>query len=95
MKTAGHIGDKETTDGPLYKLWRTSMAELSDKELEKGLKLALKHPGYCNMGQFIKYCDSGTFAPYHQPYKAIEHHNKMTKEQRKAAMKKLREDVGL
>jgi hypothetical protein len=76
-----------------FHYWDAGLREFSDEDLIRGVKEARDFKGYLTLGVFRDMCRS-KLAPCHQPYQALPRPT-MTPLERKAAMKKLRETVGI
>lgn len=98
LKSSKLITQAEFDNADNYRYWQWSLAKMTDEDLLRGLRATQGFKGYFTLGAFVSLCEEPEVAPYHKPYNPnqIEDNSKsMTKEQRKAAMAKLREKVGL
>ena len=77
-----------------FKYWDYSMRDLDDERLMAGLKKAQDHTGFLTLGGFRNLCKPEETAPCHQAFQGLPK-PRMTVEQRKAAMAKLRAEVGI
>ena len=77
-----------------FKYWRYEMREFTDDQLGSGCGKASNFTGFFTLGEFKDLCTPEFRAPYHKSFQALPK-PKMTPEQRKAAAKKMREEVGL
>ena len=81
-----------------YKIFKSGVKDLTDSELIEGAKKAVeKHRGRLYPKDLIEYAKgkSMIMTACHKLYSAPEPKDQMTPEARKAAMKKLREEVGI
>lgn len=79
-----------------YIYWEHELRDMTDEQLLTGLENAKNHKGWLTIGGFRGLCEKPEVAPYHRPYNPNQlEHKGMTPEARKAAMKKLREEVGI
>jgi hypothetical protein len=77
-----------------FKYWENSLFDYSEDRLLTALKSAENWSGFLTLGDFRKLCEKPVVAPYHSQFKALPHKS-MDKDELRARIAKMREEVGI
>ena len=77
-----------------FKYWENSLFDYPEEQLLAGLKAAENWSGFLTLGDFRKLCDKPARAPYHSDFKALPHKS-MGKDETRARLAKMREELGI
>ena len=77
-----------------FKYWEHSLFDYSEEQLLIGLKAAESWSGFLTLGDFRKLCEKPVRIPYHSEFKTLPH-KAMDKDDFRARLKKMREELGV